>query len=499
MVGEIELDRLLQLVCLRVRELIGARVALRGARRPRRRPRDRRESRVSRPESRVAPRAPAEPGPVEGGTGAATSPERPRRLVARRPGGRAGRGARDRGPNRPLRAARRRRGSALGVIAVHDKLGQRRPLLRRRPAPRRDLRRPRSRRRLALGARRTRHRPPGRRRTGIGAPPSRARTPRRDGAGADVDPARRQLDQSGAQRRGGGTCRSGCPKPRRPGAPRRTRARGRAPAGSARRLRSRAGARAPRRDLRRTQRHRDRRAGQLEERLSPEVEITLYRVVQEALTNVVKHSGAEHVSIVISNRDGGVAATIDDDGRGFDSAEVASRCARPARHAGAARARRRDARGRVLGGIRDDDRRSGARARRGLTSKRLDPSVCREQRGDLVQRARASKARDPHDVLADEADLDRGEPPDARLGAAFDDEVDDRIAGKREGVPARGQLDALLRHARACPYACRRAVTQMTGNVLRMDSRLGRRRPPAIRDRPRVDCGFLRMPPPAVH
>ena len=63
-----------------------------------------------------------------------------------------------------------------------------------------------------------------------------------------------------------------------------------------------------------------------------------------------------------------------------------------------------------------------------------------------MQRARATKARDPHDVLADEANLDRGEPPDPRLGAAFDDEMDDGIAGKREGVPARGQLDALLRH-----------------------------------------------------
>ena len=60
----------------------------------------------------------------------------------------------------------------------------------------------------------------------------------------------------------------------------------------------------------------------VKERLSPEVETTLYRVVQEALTNVVKHSGAKHVSIVISNREGRVAATIDDDGRGFESAEV---------------------------------------------------------------------------------------------------------------------------------------------------------------------------------
>ena len=56
----------------------------------------------------------------------------------------------------------------------------------------------------------------------------------------------------------------------------------------------------------------------LEDRLSPELETTLYRVVQEALTNVAKHAGAEHVSIVVTERDGQVLATIDDDGRGFD-------------------------------------------------------------------------------------------------------------------------------------------------------------------------------------
>ncbi len=60
----------------------------------------------------------------------------------------------------------------------------------------------------------------------------------------------------------------------------------------------------------------------LEERLPPEIETTLYRVVQEALTNVVKHAGAEHVSIVISSRDRSVAAIVDDDGRGFDAGDV---------------------------------------------------------------------------------------------------------------------------------------------------------------------------------
>jgi signal transduction histidine kinase len=57
-------------------------------------------------------------------------------------------------------------------------------------------------------------------------------------------------------------------------------------------------------------------------RLRPEIETVLYRVVQEALTNVVKHAGAEHVSIVLRSRDGSVAATIDDDGRGFVTADV---------------------------------------------------------------------------------------------------------------------------------------------------------------------------------
>ena len=60
----------------------------------------------------------------------------------------------------------------------------------------------------------------------------------------------------------------------------------------------------------------------LGERLPPELETTLYRVVQEALSNVVKHAAAEHVSIVLSQRGSSVAATIDDDGAGFDEAEV---------------------------------------------------------------------------------------------------------------------------------------------------------------------------------
>jgi signal transduction histidine kinase len=56
-----------------------------------------------------------------------------------------------------------------------------------------------------------------------------------------------------------------------------------------------------------------------EDRLPFDVETTLYRITQEALTNVVKHAQAKHVSIVLTRRDGSVSAVIEDDGRGFSS------------------------------------------------------------------------------------------------------------------------------------------------------------------------------------
>ena len=54
-----------------------------------------------------------------------------------------------------------------------------------------------------------------------------------------------------------------------------------------------------------------------DERLPGDVETVLYRIVQEALTNIVKHARADHVSIVLQRKDKVVTAVIDDDGRGF--------------------------------------------------------------------------------------------------------------------------------------------------------------------------------------
>jgi signal transduction histidine kinase len=53
-------------------------------------------------------------------------------------------------------------------------------------------------------------------------------------------------------------------------------------------------------------------------RLPADTETALYRVVQESLTNVVKHAGARRISILVTPRDGAVVAVIEDDGQGFD-------------------------------------------------------------------------------------------------------------------------------------------------------------------------------------
>lgn len=57
-----------------------------------------------------------------------------------------------------------------------------------------------------------------------------------------------------------------------------------------------------------------------EARLPAELETALYRIVQEALTNVIKHANARTVSVVLTKKGEAVAVVIEDDGRGFDPA-----------------------------------------------------------------------------------------------------------------------------------------------------------------------------------
>ena len=52
-----------------------------------------------------------------------------------------------------------------------------------------------------------------------------------------------------------------------------------------------------------------------------DAEIHIYRIVQEAVTNVVKHSAATEAAVVIKKRASAVVLSIRDNGRGFDSAK----------------------------------------------------------------------------------------------------------------------------------------------------------------------------------
>ncbi|HET9013395.1 MAG TPA: sensor histidine kinase, partial [Gemmatimonadaceae bacterium] len=57
--------------------------------------------------------------------------------------------------------------------------------------------------------------------------------------------------------------------------------------------------------------------GRTDTRHSPELESTLYRLVQEALSNIVKHAGATHVTVALTEDDTTVRLSVTDDGAGF--------------------------------------------------------------------------------------------------------------------------------------------------------------------------------------
>jgi signal transduction histidine kinase len=67
------------------------------------------------------------------------------------------------------------------------------------------------------------------------------------------------------------------------------------------------------------------------ERLAPEIETAFYRLLQEALTNVIKHAQAKSVSVVLECFDGQVQMIIEDDGCGFDADAALNTVARQGR------------------------------------------------------------------------------------------------------------------------------------------------------------------------
>jgi signal transduction histidine kinase len=57
-------------------------------------------------------------------------------------------------------------------------------------------------------------------------------------------------------------------------------------------------------------------------RFEPEVELTLFRIAQEAINNALKHAGATRICVSLSPQPGAVELAVRDDGRGFDATRV---------------------------------------------------------------------------------------------------------------------------------------------------------------------------------
>jgi two-component system NarL family sensor kinase len=60
----------------------------------------------------------------------------------------------------------------------------------------------------------------------------------------------------------------------------------------------------------------------LQERIDQNIETVLYRVIQETVNNVIKHSGANKLDIQLDKDDEGINAMVEDNGRGFDATQV---------------------------------------------------------------------------------------------------------------------------------------------------------------------------------
>jgi len=64
---------------------------------------------------------------------------------------------------------------------------------------------------------------------------------------------------------------------------------------------------------------------EMEEVFSEEEQITIYRIIQECLTNIVKHAQATHASLVIRRQAGGTLFRVEDNGGGFNVREAFSK------------------------------------------------------------------------------------------------------------------------------------------------------------------------------
>jgi len=58
------------------------------------------------------------------------------------------------------------------------------------------------------------------------------------------------------------------------------------------------------------------------QRLPSRIEVPLFRIAQEAITNIIRHAQAHHASVVILRQIHEITMLIEDDGQGFDMAMV---------------------------------------------------------------------------------------------------------------------------------------------------------------------------------
>ena len=76
------------------------------------------------------------------------------------------------------------------------------------------------------------------------------------------------------------------------------------------------------------------------------METLVYRITQEALTNVIRHSGAREVQILLTRSGPALRLRVHDDGKGFDPAEQAT----PEKHSASAGVRGMRDRAELFGG-----------------------------------------------------------------------------------------------------------------------------------------------------
>ena len=91
--------------------------------------------------------------------------------------------------------------------------------------------------------------------------------------------------------------------------------------------------------------------------IPPRLGLTIYRVVQEALRNVVKHSGARRAMVSVAGKNGAIVLTVKDFGRGFDASPAQETRARADQHGGTGSPGRRH--------LHVEDHARGRRAHRG--------------------------------------------------------------------------------------------------------------------------------------